>query len=549
VNSAMLVLVWAAPLIGALFAAWRGAGWLTLLAPLPALAAAALVPVGSAVSLPWLLLGVELGLDEIGRLFLLFSALLWLAASLYAAGGPRVGEGGAGRFRLFFLLAMAGNLGLIVARDMVSFYLGFTLMGLAAYGLVVQPGSQRSRRAARRYLVWTIAGELVLFVALVLLAAQHGGNLAFSALASAPPGGWAVLLIVIGFGIKLALPGLHFWLPPAYAVTPAPAVAVLGGAMIKAGLLGWIRFLPPGDAALAGWGQALIAIGVTGIFFGALLGLMQPRARLVLGYSSISKMGVLTTGMGAALAWPAGAPVLIGALALYAAHHALVKGALFLGLGLAERGGVRPWLMGGLGVLALALAGAPLTSGALAKSTLTAGLPAGAHHLVTVLAASAFLSTLLMARFLMLVWKGRAATPAPYPPGAVTAWLLLLALIVAAPLALAADGQLVANAVPVALGALLALLVRQASERLPAPDAARPQRRAIIGRILRRLVDTGLSRVQQGGVEVYERLQQRLQGLSLAPSRAHQAEVPWAVAGSVWMAVGALLLYALVFSG
>jgi formate hydrogenlyase subunit 3/multisubunit Na+/H+ antiporter MnhD subunit len=542
----MLVLVWAAPLIGALFAVWRGAGWLTLLAPLPALAAAALVPVGSTVSLPWLLLGVELGLDATGRLFLLFSALLWLAASLYAAGGPRVGEGGAGRFRLFFLLAMAGNLGLIVARDMVSFYLGFTLMGLAAYGLVVQPGSQRSRRAARRYLVWTIAGELVLFVALVLLAAQYGGNLAFSALASAPPGGWVVLLIVIGFGIKLALPGLHFWLPPAYAVTPAPAVAVLGGAMIKAGLLGWIRFLPPGDAALTGWGQVLIAIGVTGIFFGAVLGLMQSRARLVLGYSSISKMGVLTTGMGAALAWPAGAPVLIGALALYAAHHALVKGALFLGLGLAEQGGMRPWLLGGLGVLALALAGAPLTSGALAKSSLTAGLPAGAHHLVTVLAASAFVSTLLMARFLLLVWKGRAATPAPYPPEAVTAWLLLLALIVAAPLALAADGQLVANVVPVALGALLALLVRQASERLPAAGAARRRRR---GRALRRFAGTVVSSVQQGWIETYEQLRQRLQGWSPAPGRAHPGEVPWAVAGSVWIAVGALLLYAVVFSG
>jgi hydrogenase-4 component B len=547
VNSAMLVLVWAAPLIGALFALWRGAGWLTLLAPLPALAAAALVPVGSAVSLPWLLLGVELGLDATGRLFLLFSALLWLAASLYAARGLRVGEVGAGRFRLFFLLAMAGNLGLIVARDMVSFYLGFTLMGLAAYGLVVQPGSQRSRRAARRYLVWTIAGELVLFVALVLLASQHGGNLAFSALASAPPGGWVVLLIVIGFGIKLALPGLHFWLPPAYAVTPAPAVAVLGGVMIKAGLLGWIRFLPPGDAALTGWGQALIAIGVTGIFFGALLGLMQSRARLVLGYSSISKMGVLTTGMGAALAWPAGAPVLIGALALYAAHHALVKGALFLGLGLVERGGMRPWLLGGLGVLALALAGAPLTSGALAKSVLAAGLPAAAHHLITVLAASAFASTLLMARFLLLVWKGRAVTPAPYPPEAVAAWLLLLAVIVGAPLALAADGQLVANAAPVALGALLALLLRQASERLPATGAARRRRRPLTGRALRRFGGTVVSRVQQGWVETCERLRQRLQGWSPAPGRAHQGEVPWAVAGSFWMAVGALLLFAVVF--
>jgi hydrogenase-4 component B len=315
--------------------------------------------------------------------------------------------------------------------------------------------------------------------------------------------------------------------------------------MIKAGLLGWIRFLPPGDAGLAGWGQALIAVGVTGIFFGALLGLMQPRARLLLGYSSISKMGVLTTGMGAALAWPAGAPLLISALALYAAHHALVKGALFLGLGLAERGGVRPWLLGGLGVLALALAGAPLTSGALAKSVLTAELPAEAHHLVTVLTASAFVSTLLMARFLLLVWKGRTAAPARYPPEAVTAWLLLLAIIVAAPFALAAGGQLLANAVPVALGALIALLLRQVRERLPAPGTVR--RRRSRGRALRRLAGTAVSRLVQGRAATYKRLQRVLQGGSAVLSRSHQGEVPWPLAGSVWMAVGALLLYAVVF--
>jgi hydrogenase-4 component B len=210
---------------------------------------------------------------------------------------------------------------------------------------------------------------------------------------------------------------------------------------------------------------------------------------------------------------------------------------------------VRPWLLGGLGVLALALAGAPLTSGALAKSALAAGLPAGAHHLVTVLAASAFMSTLLMARFLLLVWKGRTATPAPYPPEAVAAWLLLLAVIVGTPLALAADGQLVANAAPVALGALLALLLRQASERLPAPGAARRRRRPPTGRALRRFAGMVVSSVQQGWVETCERLRQRLQGLSPASSRAYQGEVPWAVAGSVWIAVGALLLYAVVFSG
>jgi hypothetical protein len=152
-----------------------------------------------------------------------------------------------------------------------------------------------------------------------------------------------------------------------------------------------------------------------------------------------------------------------------------------------------------------------------------------------------------MARFLLLVWKGRAVTPAPYPPEAVAAWLLLLAVIVGAPLALAADGQLVANAAPVALGALLALLLRQASERLPATGAARRRRRPLTGRALRRFGGTVVSRVQQGWVETCERLRQRLQGWSPAPGRAHQGEVPWAVAGSFWMAVGALLLFAVVF--
>ncbi|MGB5443764.1 MAG: proton-conducting transporter membrane subunit, partial [Gammaproteobacteria bacterium] len=354
-NATLLLLVWSWPLLLAVLAGQRHARWVMVIAPLPALLVAALVPVGTSVSLPWLLLGVELGLDDIGRVFLLFSALLWLIAGLFEAGSESAAGHGA-RYRFFFLLAMAGNLGLIVAQDTVSFYLGFTLMGLAAYGLIAHPAKRRARQAARRYLAWTIAGELILFVAIVMLTMQHAGALAFVNLQSNPPADLVVLLLVIAFGIKLALPGLHLWLPRAYAVAPASAVAVLSGAMIKAGLLGWLRFLTPADAALAGWGQILMVIGVVGIFFGAILGLLQQRPRLLLAYSSISKMGVLTAGMGATLAWPAAAPALISALVLYAAHHALVKAALFLGLGLVERGGLRPWLLAGLGFLALVLA-------------------------------------------------------------------------------------------------------------------------------------------------------------------------------------------------
>jgi formate hydrogenlyase subunit 3/multisubunit Na+/H+ antiporter MnhD subunit len=554
VNAFMLLLIWALPLLVAIFAGHRHARWIVPVAPLPALLAAAALPLGSSVSLPWLLLGVELGLDETARVFLWFSGLLWLAASLYAAGSE-AGERRDARYRVFFLLAMSGNLGLIVAQDMVSFYLGFTLMGLAVYGLVVHAASQHARRAGRRYLAWTIAGELLLFVAVVTLAAQNGGALGFSDLRLNPPAGWVTLFLIVGFGIKLALPGLHLWLPQTYFVTPTPAVAVLSGAMIKAGLLGWLRFLPPGDAELAGWGQALMVAGVTGIFFGALAGLRQRQPRLLLAYSSISKMGVLTTGMGATLAWPAAAPALIGALAIYAAHHALVKGALFLGLGLVERGGLRRWTLAGLGFLALALAGAPLTSGALAKSVLTAGLPPQAHDLVLVLAASAFATTVLMARFLFLLWTRRRPLAAPPPVASTTAWLALLVVIAVFPFAFAAAGQLSANVVPVSLGVLLAALAPSIAKRLAGHSILRRRGRAQRSFASRSARATQqVTRVAQAVISAVvpvwdsscARARQNLRSRLIPLHRSGDGEDRWPLAGTVWLSIGGLLLTALI---
>ena len=552
-NAVVLLLIWSLPLLLAVFAGQRHARWSPVIAPLPALLAAATLPVGTSVSLPWLLLGVELGVDDTARVFLGFSGLLWLAASLYAAASE-AGDRDATRFRVFFLLAMSGNLGLIVAQDMVSFYLGFTLMGLAVYGLVAHPASRQAREAARHYLAWTIAGELLLFIAVVMLVAQNDGATAFEVLTVTPPADLVVLLLVIGFGIKLALPGLHFWLPRAYAVTPAPAVAVLSGAMIKAGLLGWLRFLPPGDAALAGWGQALMVVGVVGILFGAIVGLQQRRARLLLGYSSISKMGVLTAGMGAALTWPAAAPALIGALAVYAAHHALVKGALFLGLGLVERGGLRPWVLAGLGFLALALAGAPLTSGALAKSVLTASLPAQAQPLLLLLSVSALATTLLMARFLFLVWKPRGSVALRPAPQAAAAWLALLALVAMFPFALGDIGRITGNAAPVLLGALVAALGVLAAVGLRARGSI-PRRRpvatppAVQARRWMRRTICAAQPVTGALRSVWQRAYQQVgpalghRWLQRRPSDDDANH--WPLAGSLWLGVGGLLLAAL----
>ena len=555
-NSLLLLLVWLLPLSLAVLAGQRYASWITVIAPLPALLAAAIVPVGSSVSLTWLLLGVELGLDDTGRVFLLFSGLLWLVASLYAAGS-QASDHKATRFRIFFLLAMAGNLGLIVAQDMVSFYLGFTLMGLAAYGLIAHPASQHARRAARRYLVWTIAGEMLLFVAIVMLAAQHSGVMSFSVLQASPPAGLVMLMLLIGFGIKLALPGLHLWLPQAYAVTPTPAVAVLSGSMINAGLLGWLRFLPAGDTALVDWGQVLLAAGITGILFGAMAGLLQRSPRLLLGYSSISKMGVLTSGMGAALAWPETAPVVIAAVVIYAAHHALVKGALFLGLGLVERDGLRPWIQVGLVFLALALAGAPLTSGAFAKSVLTSSLPESAQHLITLLAASAFATTLLMVRFLFLVRGLRVSKPSPLPTESITAWLMLLAIIAVYPIVIAQAEQLMANTVPVFLGVFLSVLVLLATRRFPVRITTRPYRAVARGlalrhrRRIRHLAHTGelaIETLRSAARSHYERLRHIMEHGFLQRRRSSNDNERWQLAGGLWLVIGGLLLTGFIFT-
>jgi formate hydrogenlyase subunit 3/multisubunit Na+/H+ antiporter MnhD subunit len=556
VNSFILMLVWLLPLALALLAGQRYASWITVIAPLPALLAAAVVPVGSSVSLPWLLLGVELGLDDTGRVFLLFSGLLWLVASLYAVGSL-ASDHMATRFRIFFLLAMAGNLGLIVTQDAVSFYLGFTLMGLAVYGLIAHPASQHARRAARRYLVWTIAGEMLLFVAIVMLAAQHSGVVSFSVLQSSPPGSFVMLLLLIGFGIKLALPGLHLWLPQAYAVTPTPAVAVLSGAMIKAGLLGWLRFLPPGDATLISWGHALLVAGIFGICFGAIAGLLQRRPRLLLGYSSISKMGVLTTGIGAALAWPETAPAMIGAVVIYAAHHALVKGALFLGLGLVEREGLRSWVHAGLVFLALALAGAPLTSGAFAKSVLTASLPQGAQYLLLLLAVSAFATTLLMARFLFLVWKQSSSKASPLTAESRVAWLMLLAIIAVFPFAIAEAGQLMANVVPVFLGVLLSVLVLLAAQRLPVRIITRSYRPAAKDFALRcrrgnrqlgQSSGLAIDTLQSATRNQFDRARQAMEHRMVVIRRSVDTNEYWPLAGSLWLGIAGLLLAGFVLT-
>jgi len=421
-NEILLLLAWLVPLAVLPLAARADGRWWPPLAVLPALAAGILVPVGTLLDLPWLMLGQHLGLDATGRLFLFFSSLVWMFAGWYAAV-TQPQEASSARFRVFFLLAMAGNLLLILAADMATFYLGFALMGISAYGLVVHRGSQRARRAGRIYLGWTLVGEVALFSALILVASA-ANSLRFADIAAIEISPLAVGLLLFGFGIKLALPGVHVWLPLAYPAATAPGAAVLSGPMINAGLLGWLRFLPPGATELAGWGDLLTSLGALGIGLGVLVGLTQRDPRAVLAYSSIAKTGLITAVFGVALASPGEARTIVAALVLFAMHHLLVKGALFLGIGEWERGRCSPWVLGGLLGLALTMAGLPFTAGAAAKFGIKEALSGADAELGTLLFFSALGTVMLMLRFIWLVARKGPRVADGRRQGLIV-WLLL----------------------------------------------------------------------------------------------------------------------------
>jgi len=439
-------------------------------------ALAAVVWVGAEpVQAPALLLGLRFELDATGRSFLLLAALLWLAAGL-AARAYHATDDRRTSLWAFWLAAQAGNLWLIAAGDAAGFYAGFALMSLAGYGLVIHARTNEAWGAGRVYLTMALAGEAALLAGLLLRVAETGTMTL--PLPAAGADATATVLLLAGFGVKAGLLGVHMWLPLAHPVAPTPASAVLSGVMIKAGVLGWLRFLPIGADAWPLAGATAIALGLAGAFGAVAIGLAQRAPKTMLAYSSVSQMGLIAVAVGAALLHPPAAPALVAAIALYALHHGLAKGALFLGVAsIPAAGAARRLALAAQALPALALAGAPWTSGALAKDELKVALAAlpepWPQALAWLLPLAAIGSTLLLARVLLAQARGAAVAT----PGMAPAWLAAVAasvglgVVVAWPLATA--GWLAAAA-PVAIGGALAILA--ASLRPLAPASARAPR-------------------------------------------------------------------------
>jgi formate hydrogenlyase subunit 3/multisubunit Na+/H+ antiporter MnhD subunit len=437
---------WLAPLLLPLLAApaalLRTAGrrWLLVVAPIPALVLALAGEPGPAPDLAWLLFDTRLALDAIGRLLLAMTATVWIAAG---ASVPRqVGPG----FAALALVTLAGNVTLLLAGDVITLYAGFAVMTFAAYGLVVHDRTAAALRAGRVYVVLAAVGEVLLLGGL-LLAVGEAGSTAFepvaSAIASSGRRDLIVGLLLAGFGVKAGVVPLHVWLPLAHPAAPIPASAVLSGTMIKAGLVGWLRVLPLGEVALPGWSTLLLVSGLAGAFLAVVAGLLQDDPKVVLAYSSISQMGLIAVTVAVGLAVPTLATVAAVAAAVHALHHGLAKGALFLGVGVARstKDEVRHrWVLAGMAIAALSLAGLPLSSGWIAKGAakeVVAGLGgATAGQVSWALSFAAVGTTVLLLRLLWLLRRPGTAAPRGSEPAAAAvptfAWASLIVVLVGA---------------------------------------------------------------------------------------------------------------------
>ncbi len=306
-------------------------------------------------------------------------------------------------FAIACLLLETAMLGAFVALDLFLFYVFWEAMLIPMYFIIGIWGGQRRIYAAIKFFIFTMAGSLLMLIA-ILYVARDGDQWSFllaDALVrdfSPAEQGWLFGAFALAFAIKVPMVPVHTWLPDAHVEAPTAGSVILAGILLKLGVYGFIRFAMPlfPTAALAylpviGW------LAVVGIIYGALLAWVQPDMKKLVAYSSVSHLGFCMLGL-AALTTEGVAGAVFVMIA-----HGISTGALFLLVGvlyerrhtraLTDYGGVAkrmPIYAFCLVVTAMASAGLPALSGfpgefLVLLGTFTAG---GAQRLWAILAAT-----------------------------------------------------------------------------------------------------------------------------------------------------------------
>jgi NADH-quinone oxidoreductase subunit M len=212
-------------------------------------------------------------------------------------------------FAMFVLALEAAMLGVFVALDLFLFYVFWDAMLVPMYFLIGIWGYDQRVYAAIKFILYTMAGSVLMLIAILALGYYHGvaaGAPSFDLLRLYElqvPGWlqfWGFLAFAVAFAIKVPIFPFHTWLPDAHVQAPTAGSVILAGVLLKMGTYGLIRFAFPlfPDAALF-FAPYLGVAAVIGIIYGALVAMVQPDLKKLVAYSSVSHLGFVALGISA----------------------------------------------------------------------------------------------------------------------------------------------------------------------------------------------------------------------------------------------------------
>jgi NADH-quinone oxidoreductase subunit M len=238
------------------------------------------------------------------------------------------------------LVAQGAMLGAICATDLVLFYIFWEIMLLPIFFMIGIYGGPKRLPATLKITIYTIAGSLLMLVALIYVGVSHHnqfGKWTFDIVQLGTldlGGGFAILaflMFMMAFAIKIPLFPFHTWLPDAYTEAPTAATFVLSAIMAKIGVYGVIRFvIPVFEIEFARFAILLSLAGVVGMMYCGLAAIAQKDMKRLLAFSSASHMGIIALGV-----FCMNVQALTGSLFQIVAH-ATSTGVLFLFIGLME---------------------------------------------------------------------------------------------------------------------------------------------------------------------------------------------------------------------
>ncbi len=286
--------------------------------------------------MPTLGISYHLGIDGISLLLVLLTTFLMPLVLLSAW---RAIESRWKEFAITMLLLETGMLGVFVALDLFLFYVFWEAMLIPMYLIIGIWGGSNRIYAAIKFVLYTLAGSLLMLVAILAVYFQHGaatGTYTFDLPVVAQfvlPAGLnqnlLFLAFALAFAIKVPMFPFHTWLPDAHVEAPTAGSVILAGVLLKMGTYGFLRFclplFPQASLAFAPW---MFVLAVIGIIYGAWVSTVQADIKKLVAYSSVSHLGFVVLGLFTLT--PQG---IVGGI-IQMVNHGLSTGALFLLVGM-----------------------------------------------------------------------------------------------------------------------------------------------------------------------------------------------------------------------